>query len=116
MNNGTQDVILAVAGILLWFAPFQYVEFMNVVGYQSGSHIGGLSYLLLIAYVAYAVFSWKALRPLALVAAATGLGVGLLFAVQVGTSIAWGLIGQVLVLSYASFRAYRLRKVAPARA
>lgn len=114
MNNGTQDVILAVTGILLWFAPFQYVEFMNVVGYQSGSHIGGLSYLLLIAYVAYAVFSWKALRPLALVASATGLGIGLLFAVQAGSNIAWGLIGHLLVLSYASFRAYRLRKVAPA--
>ncbi len=114
MNNGTQDVVLAVAGILLWFAPFQYVAFMGMVGYQSGSHIGGLSYLLLIAYIAYAVFSWKDLRQLALIASATGLGIGLLYAVQAWTNIAWGLIGHVLILSYASFRAYRLKKAVPA--
>ncbi len=110
MNNGTQDVVLAVAGVVLWFAPFQYVAFMGMAGYQSGAHIGGLSYLLLMAYVAYAVLSWKALRPLALIAAATGLGISLLFAVQAGTTIAWGLIGQVIILAYASLRAYRLRK------
>lgn len=110
MDNRIAGVILGVAGILLWFAPFQYVEFMDMVGYQSGQHIGGISYLLPITSLAYAAFAWNAMYELALVASATGLGIALLFAIQAGSSIGWGLIALPVLLGCSAYRSYRDKK------
>lgn len=49
MNNKTLGVINGIAIVILWFMPFGYVEFMGMQMYQSGQHIGGVSYLLLAA-------------------------------------------------------------------
>lgn len=94
-------VLLGVGGLIFWFTPFVYVEFMGVDAYQSGQHIGGIAYLLLLASIAYAALSWIEQYQLAVVAASVATGVCALFAVQAGTSIGWGL-AILLILSVRS--------------
>lgn len=94
-------VLLGVGGLVFWFTPFVYVEFMGVDAYQSGQHIGGIAYLLLLASIAYAALSWIEQYQLAVVAASVATGVCTLFAVQAGTSIGWGL-AILLILSVRS--------------
>lgn len=96
-----KGVLLGVGGLVLWFTPFVYVEFMGVDAYQSGQHIGGIAYLLLLASIAYAALSWVEQYQLAIVAAGVAVGICALFAVQAGTSIGWGL-ALLMVLSIVS--------------
>jgi len=91
MNTKIRGVINGLAILILWFMPFGYVEFMGMQMYQTGQHIGGISYLLLIAGTAIAVLSWKEQHQLCLIAAGAGLLVSLLLLASFGTSVAWGL-------------------------
>lgn len=101
MDKKMVAVLLGIAGVILWFMPFANIEFMGFKAYQTGQHIGGIAYLLLLASIAYAALSWMQQSQLAVIAAAVATGVCLLFAVQVGASIAWGLI-LLLIVSIAS--------------
>ncbi len=73
------DILLCVASLLFWFEPFNSVSFgMNGLFperemYQSGEHIGGIAYLMLISPVAFAYFSWKENLHLKLIAGGTQL-------------------------------------------
>ncbi len=101
MDSKMKGVLLGVGGIVLWFSPFTSFQFMGLTVTQSGQHIGGIAYLLLLASCAYAALSWVQQYQLALVAASVATGICALFAVQAGSSIAWGLIA-LLVLSIIS--------------
>lgn len=101
MNQKIIATMLGVAGAILWFTPFAYIDFMGVEGFQAGHHIGGIAYLLLLSSLAYAVLSWMEQTVPRLMASGVACAIGLLFAVQAGSSIAWGLLA-LLAVSMAS--------------
>lgn len=73
------DILLCVASLLFWFEPFNSVSFgmkdvfPETEMYQSGEHIGGLAYLMLIAPLTFAYFSWKENLHLKLISGGTQL-------------------------------------------
>lgn len=110
MNKKIIGVINGLAIIILWFMPFRNIniDFMGGMNmYQSGEHIGGITYLLLVSGAAIAVLSWKEQYQLCLIAAGAGLLISLLELVTIGESVAWGLLGLIGCLISASVTAYR---------
>ncbi len=97
MNKKVVGTVLGVAGCLLWFMPFVYVIFMGNEAYQAGNHIGGIAYLLLISSFAYAVLSWLEQIIPSIIAATLALVICLLFLLQAGAAVAWGLIALTIV-------------------
>lgn len=111
MNGKILGTILGVVGVLLWFMPLAYVNFMGMSAYQAGNHIGGIAYLLLLSSLAYAVLSWIEQHVPRIIAASLALVICLLFLVQAGTSVAWGLIALIIVSSVSIFLAVRDNKL-----
>ena len=77
-----------------------YVDMGNFMGgkyrgmeiYQAGHHVGGLAYLLILSSAAYAYSSSILNRQLAIIASAVATGISILFLLQAGSSVAWGLL------------------------
>jgi len=101
MDNKIKGVLLGVAGIILWFMPLAAwsQDFMgrSMTMHQAGHHIGGIAYLLLLASLAYAALSWFEQHQLRIIAAAIATGICLMFFVQAGSNVAWGLIKLTIV-------------------
>jgi len=97
MNKKIIGTILGVIGTCLWFMPLAQIEFMGMNMYQSGSHIGGIAYLLIFATLAYSVLSWIEQHIPRVIAAAVALAICGLFFVQAGSSAMWGLYGLIVV-------------------
>ncbi|MBJ6751860.1 hypothetical protein [Geomonas anaerohicana] len=97
MDHKTKGVVLGLAGVILWFMPLVNFGFMGIDIYQAGSHVGGISYLLLAASAGYAVLSWFEQHQLRIVAAGIATAIGLLFLVQFGGRAAWGLYSLIVV-------------------
>lgn len=114
MDNKMKGVLFGVAGVILWFTPFVYVQFMGREGYQTGQHIGGIAYLLIFASIAYGALSWLEQYQLALIAGAVATGICALFAIQAGGSIAWGLILLLALSAGSVLLAWRSRQAKPA--
>ena len=101
MDHRIKGVLLGIAGIILWFMPLTawdqkfMGEWMTV--HQAGHHIGGIAYLLLLASTAYAALSWLEQHPLRIIAGAVATGISLLFLVQAGANVAWGLLALIAV-------------------
>lgn len=108
MDKKTQGVLLGVAGVILWFMPLVYVDMGNFMGgkykdvvmYQTGQSVGGIAYLLLISFSFYAYSSWVINRQFAIIASSVSLGISVLFLLQAGLSVAWGLLIMVVVSVY----------------
>lgn len=112
MDNRMKGCLLGVAGVLLWFSPFVNIEFMGQTGmYQTGQHIGGIAYLLLLGSAVYAALAWQEKHELAMIPAGVALGVCLLFAVQANTSIAWGLIMLLIVSGVSLYFSYHCKRL-----
>lgn len=107
MNKKTLGVINGFAIVILWFMPFGYVEFMGMHMYQSGQHIGGISYLLLVVGIAIAVLSWKEEHQLCLIVVGAGLLISLILLASFGTSVAWGLGALIGCLIGTGLRSYK---------
>jgi len=101
MDNKVKGVLLGVAGIILWFMPLAAwdQEFMgqSMSVHQAGHHIGGIAYLLLLSSIAYVALSWFEQHQLRIIAAAIAIGISLLFLVQAGSTVAWGLLSLIAV-------------------
>ena len=97
MDKKVVGLILGIVGVFLWFMPFIRVNMFGFVGYQSGTHIGGIAYLLIAASLAYSVLSWLELHIPRIAASAVALAICLLFIVQAGSSAAWGLWALTIV-------------------
>lgn len=103
MDKKTLGMLLGVVGVILWFMPLAYVnmgglsKIFGVGMHQTGHHIGGIAYLLVISSAVYTVSSWFLNKQISIVAAGVSLGVSALFLVQAGSSAAWGLITLVAV-------------------
>lgn len=110
MNDKILGTILGVLGVLLWFMPLIQVNFMEIDVYQAGNHIGGIAYLLLLSSSAYTVLSWIEQHIPRIIAASLALAICLLFLVQAGASVAWGLIALIIVSSGSIVLAIRDKK------
>jgi hypothetical protein len=97
MNGKVIGTVLGVVGTLLWFMPLVHVSFMGIDAYQTGVHIGGIAYILILASLAYAVLSWMGQHVPRIIAASVALAISLLFLAQAGASLAWGLLALILV-------------------
>ncbi len=97
MDKKLIATLLGVSGVLLWFMPLLNVEFMGQQMYQSGQHIGGIAYLLLLAAVAYAVLSWMQQHVPRIIASALATAICGMFLLQAGSGAAWGLYALLLV-------------------
>jgi hypothetical protein len=120
LDSNLVAIILGVCSILLWFSPmFSWTQtFMGETTqmYQTGQHIGGIAYLILVTAAAFAFLSWKKLWQLAIIASTVELVVCLLLAVQAMSSTAWGLICLIAVSGtgiFLSIKNFRLQKSAP---
>lgn len=100
MDKKTLRILLGVSAIILWFMPLAYVDMQGFGGgmfegmqmYQTGQHIGGIAYLLLVSSALYIFGAWNANNQIMIIAAAISLGISMLFLVQAGSSAAWGLL------------------------
>lgn len=104
MDSKTKGTLLGIAGVILWFMPLAYVSFGKWgQGFQAGHHIGGIAYLLLISSGLYAFFSWKENHQLRVIFSSIATGICVLFLLQAGSSVAWGLIALLLVSGVSIF-------------
>jgi len=97
MNPKIVGTVLGIIAVFLWFMPLANVKFMGMAVYQAGNHIGGIAYLLLLASFAYVILSWMEQHVPRIIAASVATAICLLFLVQAGTSVAWGLMGLIVV-------------------
>jgi hypothetical protein len=93
MNKKLISTLLGVVGLLLWFMPLVNVEFMGQEAFQTGQHIGGIAYLLLLTSLSYATLSWLEQHVPRIIASGVGIAICVLFMVQAGSATAWGLAG-----------------------
>lgn len=101
MNKKTIATVMGMVSAVLWFQPWVYVDFMGVNAFQSGSHIGGLAYIILLSSLSYAALSWMELHVPRMIAAGLNTGIAGLYLISAGTSVAWGLIA-LFVINVAS--------------
>lgn len=109
MDKKIEGVMIGLAGILFWFAPFAEwnEEFMGQsVYYQvAGHNIGGIAYLLLAASFAQCVFSWLVQPHLRAISACLALLLCFIIFYQAGSSISWGLMGLIFFSGYGAVSA-----------
>ncbi|EJL6898298.1 hypothetical protein ACUFKR_003687 [Vibrio cholerae] len=116
MDKKVVGLILGIVGVFLWFMPFVKVEMFGFIGYQNGTHIGGIAYLLIAASLAYSILSWFELHVPRIVAAIVSSAICSLFLVQAGSSTQWGLIALAavsLISVYLSVKDHSLIKKTP---
>lgn len=111
MNTKTLGVVYGAGILVLWFMPFNTVNFMGFEGTQNGQNIGGIAYLLLLAGGVIAVTSWFEQYQPCMIAAGAGLVISLLLALGLGSNIAWGLVGLIFCFIVAGIRAYKAFKL-----
>lgn len=114
MHSKVIGIVLGIAGVLLWFMPLVTIQFMGMTGYQSGSQVGGIAYLLLLASISYALLSWREQHVLRIIAASTALLITVLLVVQAGSQVAWGLVSLLIVSALSVGFAVRDLRAAPA--
>jgi hypothetical protein len=116
MDKKTLGMLLGVVGVILWFMPLAYVnmgglsKIFGTAMYQTGHHIGGIAYLLVISSGVYTVSSWFLNKQISIVAAGVSFSISALFLVQVGSSAAWGLISLVTVSVASLMLAFKMEK------
>lgn len=91
MDRRIINVLLGVAGIVFWFAPLTSFTIGGMWAYQAGHHIGGIAYLLLLAYAAFAVLAWLKNYDLMIIASAIALLLCIVLLLMAGAQASWGL-------------------------
>lgn len=103
LTNKTMGVIYGIAILVLWFMPFRTVNFLGLIGQQTGLEVGGIAYLLLLAGVSLAVTSWTEQHQLSLIICIVGILVSLLIVNGIPD---FGLFGIILCFFYAGIRSF----------
>jgi len=99
MSRKTIGTVIGAICTFLWFAPLINLDFMGMGMYQTGAHIGGIAYLMLLCSISYAIVSWMEQHIPRIIAASLCLLVCFIILIQVNP--AWGLIG-ITVLQLAA--------------
>jgi hypothetical protein len=58
MDKRVVGTLLGIAGMLLWFMPWMAFSMGEMDFHRTGSHIGGIAYVLLMSSLASAILSW----------------------------------------------------------
>lgn len=93
----TRGVAIGAAGAALWFAPWGQLQVLGVPFVQSGQQIGGSTYLVIAAFIAYVLFSWQNESRLQLVAGGAALAAAGFQVNNLADYGAWGLWLTLLV-------------------
>lgn len=95
MNKQFYGAGLGLMTLFLWFQPF--LEFGMF--YQSGQHIGGIAYLILVAGAGVTIFSWTKNAQLLLLAGVFGTVISIWTAYTIGfQNMAWGIFSIAFIL------------------
>lgn len=105
MNKKIEGVVIGLAGVLFWFAPFAEWHEDYMVFHQAGNHIGGVAYLLLASSFAYAVFSWLGQHHLRVISACLALLISIYFLFLAGSNTSWGLMCLIFMSGYGAVSA-----------
>lgn len=97
MDKRAVGTLLGIAGILLWFMPWAQFSMGEMAFAQTGSHVGGIAYVLLMSSLAYAVLSWVPQPVPRIIVAALSTLLSGLFCLEAGEAAAWGLVGLCMV-------------------
>lgn len=84
---------IGLVACFLWFMPMRYVTYMNIDMYQSGMHIGGWAWLIILCVFAYTCLAWTPLHAARMVVSGAALIFSLLLMLGLGESLAWGVVG-----------------------
>lgn len=106
---------LGVAGALLWFMPLGHVSPFGFELYQTGQHIGGIAYLLLLSCALSAVFAWTASPIPHLMAAVVSCLICGLLVLSYADGTAWGLVGLCIVAAASLVTAIHALRSSPAK-
>jgi hypothetical protein len=91
MDKRVVGTLLGIAGVLLWFMPWMAFSMGEMDFYRTGSHIGGIAYVLLLSSLAYAVLSWVPQPVPRIIVAALSTLLSGFFWLNAGEAAAWGL-------------------------
>lgn len=105
MNKKIEGVVIGLAGVLFWFAPFAEWHEDYMVFHQAGNHIGGIAYLLLASSLAYSIFSWLSQPHLRLISACLALLISFYFLFLAGSNTSWGLMCLIFMSGYGAVSA-----------
>jgi len=117
MDKRVVGTLLGIAGMLLWFMPWTEFSMGNMDFYRTGSHIGGIAYVLLMSSLAYAVLSWVPQPVPRIIVAALSTLLSGFFWLNAGEAAAWGLVWLCTVSGFSLLQAIERnsteRKVEP---
>jgi hypothetical protein len=92
MDKRVVGTLLGIAGVLLWFMPWMAFSMGDMDFHRTGSHVGGIAYVLLMSSLASAVLSWV-LQPVPrIIVAALSVLLSGFFWLNAGEAAAWGLV------------------------
>ena len=96
-------VMVAIVATFLWFAPFVTNQMAGMEIVRSGADLGKMSYLLLAAAWAGAIFGYIGKADLIVVSATVGFAVSGLYVaattVNEGTTAEWGVFGECMAFA-----------------
>ena len=120
MNSKIIDVVLAVASVFFWYQPFNSVsndlfgnDFGGAAMYQSGEHIGGMAYLMLIVPLVFAYFSWVKNQQIQFIAAGAQLLLCALFILPrlMAGNVRFGIVALTVLAGVMMYRSYMANEV-----
>ncbi|MBS0348022.1 MAG: hypothetical protein JSR69_16355 [Proteobacteria bacterium] len=97
MDKRVVGTLLGIAGMLLWFMPWTEFSMGDMDFYRTGSHVGGIAYILLMSSLASAVLSWVPQPVPRIIVAALSTLLSGYFWLSMGEVAAWGLVGLCMV-------------------
>ena len=92
MDKRVVGTLLGIAGMLLWFMPWTEFSMGDMDFYRTGSHIGGIAYVLLMSSLASAILSWVPQPVPRIIVAALSTLLSGSFWLSAGEAAAWGLV------------------------
>lgn len=92
MDKRVVGTLLGIAGVLLWFMPWMAFSMGDMDFHQTGSHIGGIAYVLLMSSLASAILSWVPQPVPRIIVAALSTLLSGFFWLNAGEEAAWGLV------------------------
>jgi len=105
MDKRVVGTLLGIAGMLLWFMPWTEFSMGDMDFYRTGSHIGGVAYVLLMSSLASAVLSWVPQPVPRIIVAALSTLLSGYFWLNAGEAAAWGLVWLCAVSGFSLLQA-----------
>ncbi len=105
MDSKVIGAVLAALSAYFFYQPFVRI---NHIFYQSGEHIGGISYALLLLPIAFAAANWVKQKQLALIFSICATLLAAQYLIRIGPATAgmgiWGVFICSAIMVYLAFR------------